>query len=88
MKPLILPLAMLMAFASTPLLAGEEHGDKDECPMHDDSLSAEERAQAMDRMFARLDADADGRITREEFDAHHADMDRKHEDRDEEGHEH
>ena len=88
MKPLILPMAMLLAFASTPLLAGEEHGGKDKhtCPMHDDSLSAEERAQAMDKMFAKLDADSDGRITREEFDTHHEDMRRKHEDKD--GHEH
>jgi hypothetical protein len=90
MKPLIFPISLLLAFAATPLLASEEHAGKDPhaCPMHDDSLSAEERAQAMDKMFAKLDADSDGRITREEFAAHHEGMGRKRDDKQAQEHEH
>ena len=81
MNSLRLPLIVLLALTSAPVLAGEGHGkdDKHGCPMHDDTLGAEERAKAMDEMFAKLDADSSGSISRDEFDRHHEQMRRKHE---------
>ena len=81
MKSLRLPLVLLLALASAPVFAGEGHGEdgKHTCPMHDDTLDAEERAKAMGEMFAKLDADSSGSISREEFDRHHEEMRRKHE---------
>jgi hypothetical protein len=83
MKSFTLPLAMLLAVASAPVSASEahEHADKHACPMHDTTLTAEERTKAMDAMFVKLDADADGSISRAEFDRHHEDMRRGHEEK-------
>ena len=89
MKTLLLPVAMLLALASAPVVAGEPGAmPMHACPMHDASLSAEERAKAMDSMFAMLDADKDGSISRAEFDAHHAMMRAKHDATDAGEHKH
>jgi hypothetical protein len=77
MKLLLLPFALLLAVSAQPAFAGEGEGHK--CPMHDASLSDADRAAAMDKMFAKMDADADGNISRAEFDKHHADMKSEHE---------
>ena len=79
----------LLALASAPAFAGqhgEHHGH--DCPMHDTTLTAEERAKKMDEMFAKLDADASGSISREEFDRHHQDMQRKHDEKAKDEHQH
>ena len=81
MNRLILPLALLLCTASAPVLAGghEQHGDM--CPMHDAMMSDAERAEAMDKMFGKLDANKDGSISRAEFDEHHAAMRKKHDEK-------
>ena len=71
---LLFALAVPSAFAAETAATGESM----KCPMHDTSLTDAERAQAMDKMFAKLDADGDGSISRAEFDRHHEDMRRKH----------
>ena len=88
MKTLRIAFALL-ALASAPALAGG-HGEDDghTCPMHDTTLTAEERAKAMDEMFTKLDADASGSISREEFDRHHEDMQRKHDGKAKDEHQH
>jgi hypothetical protein len=85
-----LPLALLLVLSSTPAFAGGGHGGdrKHSCPMHDPTLGAEERARAMDEMFAKLDADADGSISRAEFDRHHEEMARRHDEKHADAHGH
>ncbi len=84
MKSALLPLLFLLfllAASAQPALAADHATGADamKCPMHDASLSSEERSAAMDKMFGKMDADADGNITRAEFDQHHEDMRREHE---------
>ena len=75
-----LVLALTLLTASGNATAGDEHVHGDEargmsCGMMDmDAMSAEARKAKMDEMFAKLDADKDGSISRAEFDRHHEDM--------------
>jgi hypothetical protein len=91
MKSFRLPLACLLLLACAPAFAGEQHEQhaqkaKHACPMHDATLTDAERAKAMDAMFAKLDADADGSVSRAEFDRHHEEMRSKHEGEDAHAH--
>ena len=75
-----LMLALALCAVSGSALAGDEHVHGDEAKgmscgmmdMHD--MSAEARKSKMDEMFAKLDANKDGAISRTEFDRHHEHM--------------
>jgi len=75
-----LVLALALFATSGSAMAGDEHVHGDgangmSCGMMDmDGMSAEARKARMDEMFAKLDADKDGSISRVEFDRHHEHM--------------
>ena len=75
-----LVIAFALLAASESAMAGDAHVHGDEakgmsCGMMDmGKMSAEARKAKMDEIFAKLDADKDGNISRAEFDRHHEDM--------------
>ena len=76
----ILVVALTLFAASGSAFAGDghEHGDEAKgmnCAMMDmDGMNAEAHKAKMDGMFAKVDADKNGSISRAEFDRHHEDM--------------
>ncbi|MEO8161678.1 MAG: hypothetical protein ABI588_09685 [Arenimonas sp.] len=77
MKLPITILALALALASTAASACDEHGMKDmeHGGMH---MTAEQMMKKQNEMFAALDADKNGSISRAEFDRYHAGMMSKH----------
>jgi len=71
----ILPMAALLLGTTTVAAASHGHGmesDDMRCEMMGHAkMEAGERKQMMDSMFARLDIDRDGSISRAEFDKYH-----------------
>ena len=45
-----------------------------------DKMSPEDHQKKMDEMFAQMDADKDGSVTKAEFSAHHTKMMAKHQE--------
>ena len=78
MKRIAPALAMVLAIAAAPAWSGEPEKGHDGCKLHKAGLTDAEFAKAQDEMFGKLDANADGSISREEFVAHHEEMRRKH----------
>jgi hypothetical protein len=75
MKTLTLPLALLLAAAPPAFAADHDMGmGMGDCPMHDSAMTDAERAERMNAMFARIDADGNGTIDRAEFDKYHEHM--------------
>lgn len=90
MKLIPITLAVSLAMASTLAVASHHgtpaaHGAKpmagmgmDHGMMGMDKMSPEEHQKKMDAMFAHMDANGDGSVTKPEFDAHHKAMMAKH----------
>jgi Spy/CpxP family protein refolding chaperone len=102
MKAISAVLAVAFALSSNVAVAGDEkmeHGDMDHdkmmeaCMMHGADMTPEERKKMMDKVFAEIDIDKNGSVSRSEFDKHHETMRSKHEENEEredkkEGHDH
>ena len=76
-QPMLLAAGLLLA-CGTATANTHEHGmDADDmrCEMKgDDKMDAAARKEMMGKMFAKVDADQDGAISRAEFDKHHEEM--------------
>jgi hypothetical protein len=74
---MLLATALVLA-CGTAAASSHEHGmdvDDMRCEMKgQDKMDPGERKEMMDKVFAKVDADHDGAISRAEFDKHHEQM--------------